>query len=62
MENLTGSQMLQNYDSPPKNYIVLSRAVEFLEAFTTLHSYLRFGPNIFLKQLQSPFLIYVRGV
>lgn len=51
--------MVQNYESPLENYMVVSRAAEFLEAFATLHSYSHFGPNIFLKQFQSPFLSYV---
>lgn len=59
MENLTGRWMVQNYESPLENYMVVSCAAEFLEAFAMLHSYSHFGPNIFLKQFQSPFLSYV---
>lgn len=57
----TGNQMLQAYDSPPENYIVVSCAVEFLEASTVLQL-LTLWDKYIPETAPSSLLIHVRGV
>lgn len=53
--------MLQAYDSPPENDIVVSCAVEFLEASTVLQL-LTLWDKYIPETAPSSLLIHVRGV